>query len=101
MKKKVLLCILDGWGIGPKNEFNAIHLSKKKNFDFLKKKYGSLKLNASENDVGLPKGQFGNSEVGHMNIGAGRILLQDIMRIDNAFFMEKFEIIDCISPEIV
>ena len=91
MEKKVLLCILDGWGIGPENEFNAVHLSKKKNFDFLVKKYGSLKLSASENDVGLPTGQFGNSEVGHMNIGAGRILLQDIMRIDNAFKNGEFE----------
>ena len=91
MEKKVLLCILDGWGIGPENEFNAVHLSKKKNFDFLVKKYGSLKLSASEKDVGLPTGQFGNSEVGHMNIGAGRILLQDIMRIDNAFKNGEFE----------
>ena len=91
MKKKVLLCILDGWGIGPENEFNAVHLSKKENFDYLVKKYGSLKLSASENDVGLPVGQFGNSEVGHMNIGAGRILLQDIMRIDNAFKNGEFE----------
>ena len=104
MKKKVLLCILDGWGIGPENEFNAVHLSKKKNFDFLVKKYGSLELSASENDVGLPIGQFGNSEVGHMNIGAGRILLQDIMRIDNAFKNGEFEknkIIYCTSKLVV
>ena len=49
------------------------------------KKYGYLKLKASENDVGLPAGQFGNSEVGHTNIGAGRIILQDVMRISKSF----------------
>ncbi len=91
MKKKILLCILDGWGIGKKNSCNAIHLAKKKNFDFILKKFNSSKLHASENHVGLPKGQFGNSEVGHMNIGAGRILMQDIMRIDKSFKDGLFE----------
>ena len=69
MKKKVLLCILDGWGIGRKNKNNAIHIAKTKNFDNLIKKYGFIKLDASESEVGLPDGQFGNSEVGHMSIG--------------------------------
>ena len=78
-------------GYWKENEFNAIHLSKKKNFDYILKKYGSLNLSASENFVGLPKGQFGNSEVGHMNIGAGRILMQDIMRIDKSFRDRLFE----------
>ena len=82
LKRKVLLCILDGWGIADKNSFNAISEAKKKNFDNISKLYGSIKLNASEEKVGLPEGQFGNSEVGHMNIGAGRIILQDILRID-------------------
>ena len=59
--------------------------SKKKNFDFLSKKFGFIKLQASEKKVGLPDGQFGNSEVGHMNIGAGRILLQDILKITESF----------------
>ena len=85
MRKKVLVCILDGWGLGKNNSHNAIFLAKKKNFDYLTKKYGYLKLKASENDVGLPAGQFGNSEVGHTNIGAGRIILQDIMRISKSF----------------
>ena len=92
MKKKVLLCILDGWGIGRKNKNNAIHVAKTKNFDNLTKKYGFIKLDASESEVGLPNGQFGNSEVGHMSIGAGRVILQDILRInkafDNGFFKE-------------
>ena len=85
MKKKVLLCILDGWGIGRKNKNNAIHIAKTKNFDNLTKKYGFIKLDASESEVGLPDGQFGNSEVGHMSIGAGRVILQDILRINKAF----------------
>ena len=59
MKKKVLLCILDGWGIGRKNKNNAIHVAKTKNFDNLTKKYGFIKLDASESEVGLPNGQFG------------------------------------------
>ena len=58
---------------------------QKKNFDSFNKKFGYLKLKASENDVGLPAGQFGNSEVGHTNIGAGRIILQDVMRISKSF----------------
>ena len=85
LKRKVLLCILDGWGIGEKNPFNAISEADKNNFDNINKTYGSIKLNASEKKVGLPEGQFGNSEVGHMNIGAGRIILQDILRIDEGF----------------
>ena len=85
MKKKIILCILDGWGIGKKNNKNALHLANLKNFDRLKKTYGQIKLDASETQVGLPQGQFGNSEVGHMSIGAGRILLQDILRINTAF----------------
>ncbi len=85
MKKKVLVCILDGWGLGKNDSYNAVFLAKKKNFDHLTKKYGFLKLKASENDVGLPIGQFGNSEVGHTNIGAGRIILQDVMRISESF----------------
>ena len=85
MTKKVLLCILDGWGIGEKNKNNAIHTAKTENFDNLVKKYGFIKLDASETEVGLPKGQFGNSEVGHMSIGSGRVILQDILRINKAF----------------
>ena len=70
MKKKVMLCILDGWGLGKSNPYNAISEAKKKIFDKILSKYGMIKLFASEQKVGLPKGQFGNSEVGHMNIGA-------------------------------
>ena len=85
MTKKVMLCILDGWGLGEDNSHNAIFLAQKKNFDSLTKKFGYVRLNASEHSVGLPIGQFGNSEVGHTNIGAGRIILQDVMRISESF----------------
>ena len=85
MTKKVMLCILDGWGLGENSSHNAIFLAQKKNFDFLTEQFGYIRLNASENSVGLPVGQFGNSEVGHTNIGAGRIILQDVMRISESF----------------
>ena len=82
MKKKVMLCILDGWGLAKNSPYNAISEAKKNFFDKILDKYGMVKLFASEQKVGLPNGQFGNSEVGHMNIGAGRVILQDILRID-------------------
>ena len=82
--RKVLLCILDGWGLGKKNKYNAIEVAKTENFDAIAKKFDMGKLYASEKKVGLPSGQFGNSEVGHMNIGSGRIILQDILRIDKS-----------------
>jgi len=85
MKKKVMLCILDGWGEAESSSYNAISEAKKNNFDQIVDKYGMIKLFASEQQVGLPNGQFGNSEVGHMNIGAGRVILQDILRIGKGF----------------
>ena len=85
MKKKVMLCILDGWGEAESSSYNAISEAKKNNFDQIVNKYGMIKLFASEQQVGLPNGQFGNSEVGHMNIGAGRVILQDILRIAKGF----------------
>ncbi len=84
INKKVILCILDGWGIAPLSESNAITSSKKKNYEYLISKFPNTILKASEIDVGLPKGQFGNSEVGHMNIGSGRAIKQDILRIYDA-----------------
>ena len=89
--RKILLCILDGWGLGKKNKYNAIEVAKTDNFDSISKKFDLGKLYASEKKVGLPAGQFGNSEVGHMNIGAGRIILQDILRIDRSFKNGNFE----------
>lgn len=74
--------ILDGWGEGAKNESNAIYVQGSPNLDAIRKKYPNSLLNASGEDVGLPEGQMGNSEVGHLNIGAGRVVYQDLVRIN-------------------
>ena len=80
--KPVLLLILDGFGYREETHDNAIAAAKKPHLDRLFASYPWTTINASEEYVGLPKGQFGNSEVGHLNIGAGRVLQQDISRID-------------------
>lgn len=82
--KPVVLCILDGWGESDVREHNAIAQAATPNMDRLRAHYPHGSLSASESDVGLPDGQMGNSEVGHMNIGAGRIVMQDLPRIDAA-----------------
>lgn len=80
-KKPVVLMILDGLGLTDKVDGNAVMAAKKPNFDNYIKKYPTTELNASGLDVGLPKGQMGNSEVGHLNIGSGRIIYQELTRI--------------------
>lgn len=85
MNKKVILLILDGWGKGKKYDGNAIELSRKPNFDRLIQAYPSCELKTSGEDVGLPAGQMGNSEVGHMNLGAGRVVYQQLVLINKAF----------------
>jgi len=84
MNKKVLLMILDGWGIGTNPKVSAIAKAKTEFIDGLYTKYPHSKLEASGLAVGLPEGQMGNSEVGHMNIGAGRVVYQDLVRINLA-----------------
>ena len=81
-KKPVVLTILDGWGYRPQTENNAIALARKPVYDKLLEEYPNTLLHASDHFVGLPDGQMGNSEVGHLNIGAGRIVQMDITRID-------------------
>ncbi len=76
-----MLLILDGYGLNPSNEGNAIYMAKKPNIDKIMQKYPSTTLSASGNAVGLPAGQMGNSEVGHLNIGAGRVVYQELTRI--------------------
>ncbi len=84
-KKTTLLCILDGWGIGDANNpNNAIAKANTPNYDRFLESYPHSALQTSGLDVGLPEGQIGNSEVGHMTIGAGRIIFQDLPRINNA-----------------
>lgn len=84
MDKKVLLVILDGWGLATNPAVSAIHKAKTPFIDGLYKKYPHSSLEASGLAVGLPEGQMGNSEVGHMNIGAGRIVFQDLVKINLA-----------------
>ena len=82
--RPVVLCILDGWGERQDRADNAILQAKTPNWDRFMKGSPHARLQASELFVGLPKGQMGNSEVGHMNLGAGRVVLQDLPRIDEA-----------------
>jgi len=84
MNKKVLLMILDGWGIATNKKVSAIDHAKTPYINSLYKKYPHSKLEASGLAVGLPAGQMGNSEVGHMNIGAGRVVYQDLVRVNKA-----------------
>ena len=84
MKRPVMLIIMDGFGLAPKSAGNAICQANKPNLDNLILKYPTAHLDASGEAVGLPEGQMGNSEVGHMNIGAGRIVWQSLSRINNA-----------------
>jgi 2,3-bisphosphoglycerate-independent phosphoglycerate mutase len=82
--RPLVLCILDGWGERQKADDNAIEIARVPNWHRLKARWPHAQLQASEHYVGLPDGQMGNSEVGHTNIGAGRVVLQDLPRIDAA-----------------
>ena len=84
MAKKALLVILDGWGIGNKGKGDVIYNTPTPYIDSLCKNYPCSQLEASGENVGLPDGQMGNSEVGHLNIGAGRIVYQDLVKINRA-----------------
>jgi 2,3-bisphosphoglycerate-independent phosphoglycerate mutase len=84
MAKKALLMILDGWGIGPHDKSNAIWETPTPYWDSLIANYPNSRLKACGEDVGLPAGQMGNSEVGHLNIGGGRIVYQDLVKINKA-----------------
>ncbi|MEO9191249.1 MAG: 2,3-bisphosphoglycerate-independent phosphoglycerate mutase [Acetobacteraceae bacterium] len=83
--RPVMLVILDGFGWREQSEDNAVRLARKPNFDRLWTTCPHALLHTSGSDVGLPDGQMGNSEVGHLNIGAGRVVMQDLPRISNAF----------------
>ncbi len=84
LANSVALVILDGWGLAPPGPGNAISLANTPNFDRLWNEYRTTQLSAQGPDVGLPEGQMGNSEVGHLNLGAGAIVKQDLARIDSA-----------------
>jgi 2,3-bisphosphoglycerate-independent phosphoglycerate mutase len=80
--KPIVLTVLDGWGYSADTKGNAIALARKPNYDWLLKKFPNVLIHTSGPFVGLPEGQMGNSEVGHLNIGAGRIVQMDITRLD-------------------
>ena len=84
MAKKALLMILDGWGIGKQDKADVIWNTPTPFIDYLNATYPHSQLQASGENVGLPDGQMGNSEVGHLNIGAGRIVYQDLVKINRA-----------------
>ncbi len=96
MAKKALLMILDGWGIGNHTKSDAIYSTPTPYWDYLLNTYPHSQLLAGGESVGLPDGQMGNSEVGHLNIGAGRIVYQDLVKINRA--IKNGSILD--NPEI-
>ena len=84
INKPVILCVLDGWGLSKKIEGNAPLIANTPTLDKLISSCPNSKLTTHGPDVGLPEGQMGNSEVGHMNIGAGRVVSMDLVQIDSA-----------------
>ncbi|MEG1142561.1 MAG: 2,3-bisphosphoglycerate-independent phosphoglycerate mutase, partial [Clostridia bacterium] len=105
IKKQYLLMILDGVGINSNTEGNALKLANTPNLDSYFLKYKNTTLKCSGLDVGLPIGQMGNSEVGHMSIGSGRIVYQDLTRIDKdisdgTFFKNNFLIKAMVNTKI-
>ncbi|MEN9742317.1 MAG: hypothetical protein RLZZ65_122 [Bacteroidota bacterium] len=91
MNRKVGLIILDGWGLGDKGPSDAIYAANTPFMDQLMSVYPTAKLLTSGEDVGLPEGQMGNSEVGHLNIGAGRIVYQELTRINKSIRDGEFQ----------
>ena len=100
-KKLVMLAILDGWGVNADDNANAVKLANTPNLDAMFKQYPNTKILTSGLDVGLPEGQMGNSEVGHTNIGAGRIVYQELTRITKSIndgdFFENRAFLDAIK----
>ena len=101
MNKNNMIIICDGVGIGKCDDSNAFYLAKTPTFDYLFENYPTTKIQASGEDVGLPKGQMGNSEVGHLNLGAGRIIYQNLLKIqkdiDDGRFFENEELKNAIE----
>jgi 2,3-bisphosphoglycerate-independent phosphoglycerate mutase len=101
MKKPLVLMILDGWGINPSPESNAVALAKAPNLAGYLQQFPHTQIRTSGMAVGLPEGQMGNSEVGHLNLGAGRIVYQDFTRITKAIedgdFFTNPALLDCIA----
>jgi 2,3-bisphosphoglycerate-independent phosphoglycerate mutase len=100
MAKPLVLCILDGWGEAPAGPHNAISMAPTPTWDHLCQTYPKALLTAAAEAVGLPSGQMGNSEVGHMHIGAGRIIRQDLPRINHAITQGHLKDIDDLQAMI-
>ena len=96
--KRALLCILDGWGISKDTKHNAVYSANTPNFDKFMATMPSTQIHADGLSVGLPEGQMGNSEVGHLNIGAGRIVYQELTRINKAIDEGAMHIYGLVSP---
>jgi 2,3-bisphosphoglycerate-independent phosphoglycerate mutase len=88
----ITLIIMDGWGLNPRKDYNAIALANTPFFDYIWNNWPSATLEASGRAVGLPPGQMGNSEVGHMNLGAGRVVLQDLTYINELIENDEFSV---------
>ncbi len=89
-KKKVVLVIMDGWGIAPPDKFNAIDNAYTPNYDRLIREYPNTSLRSDGEFVGLPEGQFGTSEINHLTIGSGRIIWQELPKINRAISLGNF-----------
>lgn len=89
-RKPLVLTILDGWGVRAETHGNAIAMARKPTYDMLLREYPNTIIRASDHYVGLPDGQMGNSEVGHLNLGAGRVVRMDIVRIDSLIESGEF-----------
>ena len=105
-RRSVVLIVLDGWGYRAEREGNAIALAQTPTWDALSARYPRTLLSASGLAVGLPEGQIGNSEVGHLNLGAGRVVMQDLVRIDRAiaegdFFQNKAFVQACQGKSLI
>src|SRR6202161_1133351 len=88
--KPIVLTVLDGWGYRAETRGNAIALARKPNYDKILANFPNTLISTSGPPVGLPPGQMGNSEVGHLNIGAGRIVQMDITRVDELIASGEF-----------
>lgn len=99
-KKLVMLTVLDGFGLRESNHGNAVNAARKPNFDYLWNTYPHTTLGASGEDVGLPDGQMGNSEVGHLNLGAGRVVYQSLTRVTKAVKEGNLDKMDAINTAI-
>src|SRR5215813_9665854 len=90
-RRPVMVIVLDGWGWREGSTDNAVRLARTPTFDRLWDSCPHVLVRTSGGDVGLPQGQMGNSEVGHLNIGAGRVVMQDLPRISNAIASHEIE----------